>query len=439
MTAPSNPLAGEPDTPKTAGGTLLAAWRYAGLAALPALPLLLRYRAARGKEDRARLSERLGRTAVARPAGPVAWVHAASVGETNAVLPLIRKMIAARWSVLLTTVTVTSAEVAAEKLPTGAIHQFAPLDVETCVARFLDHWRPNLALFVESELWPTKVSALSSAGVPIVIVNARMSERAFRGWSRLGRSIDAVFSKIDLCLARNAADADRYAALGARRVIVSGNLKFDTPPLPADSSAVDHLRSEVGERPNWLAASTHEGEERIAGDVHRLLRQEHPDLLTMVVPRHPARGNAIRSMLAGSGLRVAQRSAGDPILPATEVYLADTLGELGIFYRLARVAFVGGSLIPHGAQNPIEPAQLGVAVLHGPHVQNWTEVYTALDEATATGPVGDAETLAAAVRDSLNDPQQARRQAAAAAEALAPFSGALDATMRALVPYLAKP
>jgi len=220
-------------------------------------------------------------------------------------------------------------------------------------------------------------------------------------------------------------------------VVVTGNLKFDTPPLAADMTTVEALREDIGARPVWVTASTHEGEEKIVGGAHRILSARRPDLLTIIVPRHPSRGNAIRAALTDNGLRVAQRSAGDPIMPATEVYLADTLGELGIFYRLAPIAFVGGSLVPHGAQNPIEPAQLDVAVLHGPHVQNFAEVYAALDRATGTAPVNDSESLAAAVSGLLGSPAAARRQAIAAMEALVPFSGALDATTTALAPYLA--
>jgi 3-deoxy-D-manno-octulosonic-acid transferase len=414
---------------------VLGAYRLAGRAAVPLLPLALSWRAKRGKEDRTRLGERFGRATLPRPAGRLAWVHAASVGETNAVMPLIRKLTEAGIAVVFTSVTVSSAGIAATRLPAGACHQFAPVDVAPLVGRFLDHWRPDLALFVESELWPTTIFKLSSSGIPQILVNARLSERSYRGWRRFSGIARSVFGRIPLCLAQSAQDAERYRALGAPRVVVTGNLKFDAPAPDVDASVLAGFRKAVSERPVWVAASTHEGEETIIAEAHRALRGQFPGLLTIIVPRHPARGDAIRASLGALGLNCVQRSLTEPIAEATDIYVADTFGELGLFYRLAPIAFLGGSLVPHGGQNPIEPLRLDCAVLHGPHVHNFSDIYAIID-AAGLPRIADAPSLATALASLLADPTTARRQAATMVNSLKPLSGALIATMAELDPYL---
>jgi 3-deoxy-D-manno-octulosonic-acid transferase len=246
-----------------------------------------------------------------------------------------------------------------------------------------------------------------------------------------------VFAGISLCLARSAGDGDRFSRLGAPDVRVTGNLKFDVPPLAADEGAIARLASAIGGRPAWVAASTHEGEEGIVAEAHRLIRERHPDVLTILAPRHPERGDAVRAMLAARGLTVAQRSRGNPLLREIDVYLADTLGELGLFYRVAPIAFLGGSLIPHGGQNPIEPARLDAVVLHGPHVHNFADVYAILDRAVPLAPITDAAGLADAVGRLIDDPPGSAASAAKAKAALAMLTGALEATMTAITPYLA--
>jgi 3-deoxy-D-manno-octulosonic-acid transferase len=420
-----------------AAATIAAGYRLLGMCLRPAVPFILSGRVARGKEDPQRLGERYGRPSLPRPPGRLVWVHAASVGETNAILPLINRLTGIGLAVVFTTTTLTSAAIAAQKLPRGAVHQFAPLDLAPFVAGFLAFWRPNLAVFVESEMWPTMVRKLAEADVPLIVANARLSKKSYRGWQRFAGFAGTVFPKIALCLAQSDGDAARFAGLGAVNVRSVGNLKFDVPPLTADSGAVTRLTAAIDGRPSWVAASTHEGEEAIVAEAHRLIRQRHPQVLTVIVPRHPERGDAVRAMLAARGLTVAQRSRGNPLLHEIDVYLADTLGELGLFYRLAPIAFLGGSLIPHGGQNPIEPTHLAAAVLHGPHVHNFADIYAALDAAVPAAPIADAASLADAVAALIDDPAGVVNRAAAAREALARFSGALDATMTAILPYLA--
>lgn len=420
-----------------AGGALVRGlYRAAGYAALPLVPFLLAWRTRKGKEERGRRDERYGRPSVNRPAGPLIWIHVASVGETNAVMPLIGRIAGEGITVLLTTVTVTSAAVAARRLPKGAFHQYVALDIEPFVDRFLDAWRPDIALFFESELWPTIMMRLAARGIPEIRINARMTERSFARWEKLGSIMRPLFSQIALTLAQSDGDAKRLAALGFGGVRSVGNLKFDVPAPGADEAALAAFRAATAGREVFVAASTHEGEEAIVAGAHRRVRAARPQFLTVIVPRHPVRGPAIRDALAVEGLAVALRSAGEGVGAATDVYVADTLGELGLFYRAAPVAFVGGTLVPVGGHNPIEAALLGAAILHGPAVANATEIYAALDRGTGMPPVTGAVDLAASLLALYADPAVIEAAAARASAALAPYAGALDATLSALAPWL---
>lgn len=426
-----------PAAAATRRGLILSAYLLTGYLALPLLAGLYRWRVRRGKEDEARRGERFGVASRPRPEGDLVWVHAASVGETNAVLPLVETMAARGLAVLLTTGTVTSAQVAAQRLPAGAVHQYVPFDVAPVLDRFLGHWRPSLAIMVESEIWPAMLALLSERAIPVVVVNGRMSEGSFRGWRRLGASAGAVFGAVGLCLAQSERDGRFFAGLGVRDVRVPGNLKFDVEPLAADEAELARLRAAIGARPVWIAASTHEGEEAACARIHARLRRDHPDLLLVCAPRHPERGPAVAEVFAEAGLDVALRSRGEPIRPGTQVYVADTIGELGLFYRLAGVAFVGGSLVERGGQNPIEPAQLGCAVVSGPSIRNFSKIYKALGECGGAMVAADEDAAGEAIARLLAD-AAARRQAVAAAGAVvAAGSGALARVCAALEPLLA--
>lgn len=421
------------------GGALLGLYGFAGRLMVPLMPWWLNRRAARGLEDRDRRQERFGVAGVPRPDRPVIWVHAASVGETNAVLPLIGRLAEAGWSVVLTTITVTGATTAARNPPAGVVHQFAPVDVGSFVARFLDHWRPHLALFVESEVWPVITEALSQRGVPHVIVNARMSDRSFRRWRFLGAAPRRVFGRIALALAQSDEDADRLARLGVRETKAVGNLKFDMAPPGADPAMLEALRQALGNRPFFLAASTHPGEDEIVTDAHRLLAERYPGLITVIVPRHPVRAPEIAAMLAKRGIAHWRRSQLPGLPGEGGILIADTLGELGLFYRLADVAFVGGSLVPVGAHNPAEPVALGTAVLHGPLTGNFAAVYDALETAGGSVAVVTPQDIAKAAGRLFDNPAALRTQTESAERAMATFTGALTRTMDALAPYLEKP
>lgn len=416
----------------------LGAYRIAGRVLSPGLGLLLRARTLAGKEMLARRSERFGRPDLARPDGPLVWFHAASVGETVSVLPLIEAICARGPRVLLTTGTVTSAAVAARRLPARSLHQFAPLDVTTFAGRFLDHWKPDLAIFVESEIWPATVHEIARRSIPQVIVNARMSDRSASRWQGIAGVARALFGRLSLVLAQSPRDGDRLRELGAAPVIVSGNLKFDGSMLEVEPDDLAKLRASVGNRPVWLAASTHPGEEDIAAEVHKQLVERHPDLLTLIVPRHPERGTAIRAALLEAGITaVAQRSLGEWPTAETTVFLGDTIGEMGLYYRAAPIAFLGGSLVDRGGQNPIEAAALGTGVVHGPRVGNFVDVYRTFDRAGGAVEIDDADGLLTAMRRHLADPAATEIRARTALAIVEANRGALARTLMAIEPYLA--
>ncbi len=386
---------------------LLPLYRVMSTVSGPAINWYLQQRLARGKEDRLRFDERKGIGHISRPAGPLIWIHGASVGESLTILPLINKILENRpgLQVLVTTGTVTSATILDERLPQGAFHQYVPIDRQAYVRRFLDHWRPQLVLWTESEFWPNLVTMTGDRGIPLILVNGRISPESFAGWQRLRGLMTRMLRCFTLCLAQTDADADRLRALGAPRVEVVGNLKYAAPALPADTGNLDFLRDHIGTRPCWLAASTHQGEEILVGDVHQALRTIHPNLITIIVPRHPDRGEAIAETLYECGLTVTRRSSGDAIVSKTDIYLADTLGELGLFFRLSPISFMGKSLVDQGGQNPLEPARLGSAVLFGPHMWNFAEISRRLLDSNAAEEVGNANALTAAVDRLLADPE----------------------------------
>ena len=410
----------------------LTLYRGAGYLAVPLLYPLVAWRVRRGKDDPARRHERFGRATAMRPSGPLVWVHAASVGETNAVLPLIRRIAEGGVTVLLTTTTLTAARIAEKRLPDGAIHQFVPFDLVPVIRRFLGYWRPEATLFVESEIWPATLSELASRAVPSVVVNGRLSQRSWRRWRNRRGLAERVFGMIGVALTQTEKDAERFGDVGVARCIATGNLKFDGAPLPDNKPVVEQLCQQIAGRPVWIAASTHAGEEAMIAEAHNRLRARFPDILTIVVPRHPDRGAAVAEIFAAAGITSACRSDAAAIKPSMGAYVADTIGEMGVFYRLAPVAFIGGSLVAFGGHNPIEPAELKAAVIAGTHVENFADVYRAFDEAGALVTVNDAASLADAVRRYLETPDAAAASAVRAEAILENGRGALERTYAAL-------
>src|SRR5947207_1888525 len=407
----------------------LRAYRGIASMATPISRLVLASRLKRGKEHPQRLAERRGEAKIARPSGPLIWAHGASVGEMLAMIPLVEGLRARNFNVLVTSGTVTSARLAERRLPEGAIHQFIPLDAPRYTARFLEHWQPNLALLAESARWPILIVSCAEHGIPLILVNGRLSERSFTRWRYLPHTIGALLKRFDLCLTQSEPDAERYSELGAPRVSMTGNLKLDVPAPPVDAGKLSAMRAVVRQRPMIAAASTHPGEEAVIIDTHRRLRQSFPGLLTIIAPRHPERGPGVVEIATAAGLNAVARSRG--LLPdrGTDVYVADTIGELGLIYRLAPTVVLGGSLVRHGGPNPIEAAKLGAAILHGPHVWNFNEIYSALGDARGAEEVLDVNRLAVRIGAWLPD-AAARKQAPAAGLAtVEQLGGALRRTL----------
>jgi 3-deoxy-D-manno-octulosonic-acid transferase len=422
----------------TGPGLRLRAYRALTGLARPLAPAILRLRQRRGKEDPARLAERMGRPSAPRPAGRLAWFHAASVGETLAILPLMSELARRRpaLSFLLTTGTTTSARLAAQRLGARTLHQYAPLDVPQYVRAFLDHWRPDLAVFTESEIWPNLILESRARGIPLTLVNARMTRRSFHRWRRNAGVARTLLGRFSLVLAQNEALARRFKLLGALSAVACGSLKIDTPPPPVDAAELARLKAALDGRTVLVAACTHEGEEEAVADAHVELRRRFPDLCTFIAPRHPERGAAVAAMLEARGIAAARRALGDLPARTCEVYVADTLGELAMLYRLTTVAFVGGSLADVGGHNPIEPVREGAVVLTGPHFQNFADTYQALVGQDAAIVVRSAPELAEAAGRLLADTDEAVAMRARAETALARLSGALPRTVEALLGYL---
>ena len=421
-----------------APGLRLKAYRSLTALARPLAPLILKSRERRGKEEAARRPERLGRPSAQRPAGQLAWFHAASVGETLSILPLMSALAGRRPSLsfLLTTGTVTSAKLAAERLGPRAVHQYAPLDVPQYVRSFLGHWRPDLAVFAESEIWPNLILESAERSIPLALVNARMTKRSHRRWRRNLGFARPLFGRFSLILAQNEQLARRFKTLGAQTAVAAGNLKVDTPPPPVVAAELERLTPHLAGRPLFIAACTHEGEEAIVADAHRLLSQRLPGLLTIIAPRHPERGGAIAQLLTSVGLGVTRRALGDLPGSSCDAYVADTIGELGMFYRLAPVAFVGGSLVNRGGHNPIEAVRQEAVVITGPYWQNFSDTYQALLSHDAAAVVRSASELADTTYRLLADEAERSRMHARAGAALDGLSGALPRTVEALLDYL---
>ncbi len=415
----------------------LLAYRIAGTAIRPLSQIYLQRRVNQGKENPSRLNERYGHSTVARPGGPLIWIHAASVGETVAVLPLAVRLLqeGSCQNILMTTGTVTSATFVERRAVPNLIHQYAPIDFPDCVGAFIDHWKPDLALFAESELWPTMLETLGERGVPAIMVNGRISDRSFQRWKSLPQTILHLLGRFNLCIAQSEDDGTKLKELGAEKIVVSGNLKFDAPPPAVDLVTLSDFKMQIGGRLVWVAVSTHPGEEDLAADAHEIARRTVPGLLTVIVPRHPERGSEIAKLLQRRDFNIAQRSLNEPLGSTTDIYLADTLGELGLFCSAGHAVFMGGSLVPHGGQNPIEPIKLGAAVIHGPHVHNFAWIYDALDRAAAGIAVRDSLELADAIRQMLTKPTSRQRMARQSQEIITGLTGALDRTVQLLRPF----
>ncbi|MGQ0527021.1 MAG: 3-deoxy-D-manno-octulosonic acid transferase [Alphaproteobacteria bacterium] len=414
-------------------------YRFCLVLAGPFLSLLLACRAQQGKEIAARIDERKGRSFHTRPDGFLIWIHAASVGEAQSALILVERLLAHnnQLNILMTTGTVTSAKMMLEKLSKRAIYQFCPLDRADWVRNFLNHWKPDLVLWMESELWPNMLSEIERRSIPALLVNARLSDKSYRRWACAKKFAAQILRTFKVILAQTEADKARYTALGGHNVIVTDNLKYSAQALPHDETGLRNFISAVSGRPVWLFASSHEGEEALALRVHKKLETEFPGLLTIIAPRHPVRGDAVQKRAQVEGFQSAQRSSND-CSSGAQIYIADTMGELGLFYRLSPLSVIGRSFSDDGGggHNPIEAAQLHSAVLYGPHVQFQQQIYDEMKHAGAALQVMDEQALTDTLRRLLSVPallkeQQDRGYAFAAAK-----EKVIDKVWQAVLPFV---
>ncbi len=403
------------------------------------LRLHLQYRVWKGKEDPERVSERMGNASHARPAGKLIWVHAASVGESLSVLPLLEAILARSDAhALITTGTRTSAQLLARRLPPRTFHQYVPLDHPIWVRRFMNFWKPDFAVFVEGELWPNLLMALRSRRVPAILVNATLSQKSARRW-RFARSfLKRILNSFELVLAATKEDEVRFQRLGITHAQAVGHLKFAAESLPADETEMKELQVAVGSRPVWLAASTHKGEEEIIASIHQQLAPRIPGLLTILAPRHPDRTIEVTSILARYDLSFRTRSKGHIPSANDDIFVVDTLGEMGLMFRLAPVTFLGGSLVPIGGHNVVEPMQLHSALIVGPYMDGLRDVAQRLLAKNAMLQVMNADELVLAIQKLLTDTAVREAQLAAANAALEVESQTLNHILHEITPVLGR-
>ena len=404
-------------------------------------------RSLKGKEDFSRRGERYGYATYHRPSGPVIWLHGASVGESLALLPLVERINGFKINVVFTTGTVASAKILSDRLSGSCVHQYVPLDIRGPVDRFLNHWSPDLAIFAESELWPMMVMELSKRQIPQLLVNARISDHSLIRWRHRPALSNFLFSRLTQVIAQSDLDGERFTSLGAPWVIVGGNLKADVPPAPVDRHSLFELQNQIGNRPVWIAASTHGDEELSIAHVHSMLRAHIPNLLTVIVPRHSDRSKTIVKSLITRGLDVATRSSGELITDATDIFLGDTMGEMGLYLRLGSIVFLGKSLyfpntrqdrkrMFYGGQNPLEPAMIGMAILSGRYVQNFRAIYETMINAGGVRLVDDENNLAAHILYLFQHPDHLASMRHASSSSLHSMKGSLQRTSDALDRYL---
>lgn len=428
----------KPDAHKPKGSMLLGLYKMAMRACTPLLGMYLQKRMRAGKEDPKRAHERRGQPRQPRPAGVLVWFHAASVGESLSLLALIVRMRQdfPAAHVMVTTGTVTSAALMAQRLPEGAFHQYIPVDHPAWVETFLNHWQPDVVFWAESDLWPNMLSAIKDRDIPAVLLNARMSEESFRHWRYARGTIAQILSAFNRCLAQNAAEARRLQDLGAADVRVSANLKYAAAPLPCNDTALRSLQESCAGRPMVLWASTHADEERRAFALHQKIAAAQPGLLTVIVPRHPVRGAEIAQQGLAAGLAVARRSAQEDVPARSGVYLADTMGELGLFYRLCRFVVMGGTFADIGGHNPIEPAQLGCSIFWGPVGYNFLTVLEDFRSADAIVEVANESELAEKILAALQSPETWHAYGDRAAAMTMQNANVLDSIMEDITPVL---
>lgn len=376
---------------------------------------LLNWRENKGKEDIARINERKGICTKPRPDGKLLWVHAASVGEAQSTLILIEKILKQTkdLNIIVTSGTVTSAKLMEDRLPQGAFHQYAPLDHPKWIKKFIEHWKPNAVFLIESELWPNMLAEIKQQKIPAALINARLSNKSFNGWSLFKNSTKEILSSFNIILSQTDNDTIRFKKLGARNTITTGNIKYSASPLPVNNNDLNEISNAIGNRPVWVYASTHLGEESLACRIHQRLKNKIPDILTIIVPRHPERRDEIKNICEGfSNLKNTMRGEIKSLPRAdTDIYIADSLGELGLFYSVSQVAMIGRSFSVDGGggHNPLEAAQLKCAVITGPNIQFQQDIFNNMINAKVAKQVKTKEELSNILTSLFENQEQLKQ------------------------------
>ena len=400
----------------------------------PFIFIWLTIRYVKGKEDKQRFLERLGISKKTRPQGRLVWMHGASVGECLSMLPLVKKLLEENkdLSIMVTSGTVTSASLMAKRLPERAFHQYIPVDFPWATKRFVSHWKPTAVLWFESDFWPNMLMDIHNQNIPLILLNGRISDKSFTRWQKFSYTIRAIQSLFSLSFGQTKEDARRLEVLGAKNVVCEGNLKFSAVCPPFDMKELKTIKKLIGERPCWCMASTHSNEEEMGAFVHKEIQKEYKNLLTVITPRHPNRADEIEKMLCKNGLTVARRSRKENITAKVDVYLADTIGEMGLIYQLTPYVFVGGSLIPFGGQNMLEPMRLRRAVFIGPHAFNFREIVAQAKKGKALIEVEDKEMLVKKLLAFMAKPANAEKMSTRAEKMATSEMSVLDRVYRIL-------
>jgi 3-deoxy-D-manno-octulosonic-acid transferase len=407
---------------------------------LPFIIAYLLFRLIKGKEDKQRFFERLGVSGTSRPKGNIIWFHCASVGEANSVFPLIEEIEEKykNLNFLITTGTVSSAKTVHRKIEskTNLIHQYIPVDSYICVKLFLLKWRPKLAIYVESELWPNLIRSTANSGCDVILVNAKISDNSFRKWQKFEKIISTIASSVSSVIAQTESDKHKFEKLGFQNVTLLDSLKYAANKLPNNASELGKLVLQIGSRKTFLTASTSDNEEEIIIKAHKNLQKEFPNLLTLIAPRHPERVNEISDICKRNNLRFSIRSRNQNVHENTQIYICDTLGELGILYRACGVIFIGGSLNERGGQNPIEPANLNCTIISGNKVKNFKSIYNEFKNRNAVKIVSDQEELEKELSILLVDRNKRKEISNNAKELVESKKYVIEKYLEAINPYI---
>ena len=413
----------------------LSIYRFVSYLSYPFVRVLLLVRKKKGKEDLIRGRERMGYYTKSRPEGRLIWLHGASVGECLSMMPLVNYLVTLEnTQVMVTSGTVTSANLMEKRLPQGAFHQYVPVDLPMYTTRFIKHFHPDLAFFFESDFWPNMLMDAHKAKIPMILLNGRISDKSFKSWQRALFFIRPLLKMFTFGLGQTKEDARRMEALGFSKTDCVGNIKFSAVPAPYNEEELQKIRNQIGPRFAWLAGSTHDDEEMQAAGIHQKLKQKYADMLTIIVPRHPERCDELERKMQNIGLTVHRRSRGEDM--NADIFLGDTIGEMGLFYRLADFVFVGGSLVKFGGQNMLEPMRIGACTFIGPYAFNFKEIVQRAKQANALVEVKDADDLAKTLDELKNSPDKVKEICQVGQEFANSETKVLQRVVDVLTPYL---